>query len=543
MRGDYSPNGESVRTAIVLAALRPFAPINGRPIVHWSLSYLLEQGFRRVIIGLPSGETRLPRFLHQAFGSQLELEFVYVSEDHGPGFTLLNCLCRLAPHESSLVVLGDTLFQFPEVVADSDFARSFVLTHPVLDAKRWCLANVDADRHVTALADKPDENPGAWPALIGVYYFHEVRAARESLEDELAEGVNSLEMRHALEPYIRSRQLDGYPAAEWFDCGNPDLLTSSRRRLLQARSFNELEVDELLGTLTKRSQHREKLISEIHYYRQLPWDAATFFPRLVNHSIAPEDTFMTLEYYGCDTLSEFWVFKEHNSRQWERIFQSLSRIMDLLGRYTVNLSTAGTFNFYWTKTLDRIWAFSQQGAGFQSLVAAKELRLNGTTLRGWPVIQAELEQQVRRLSANTAGRLIHGDLCFPNILFDQVSHIFKLIDPRGSFGESGIFGDPRYDVAKLLHSIDGGYDLLIHDMFALSRDDNDITLQQFFPENQGDVLAVFETVFGTRFDIREVRLLEGLLFLSMCSLHQENSQRQTAMFMIGLRLVNEALCT
>jgi len=147
------------------------------------------------------------------------------------------------------------------------------------------------------------------------------------------------------------------------------------------------------------------------------------------------------------------------------------------------------------------------------------------------------------LSVNTAGHLIHGDLCFPNILFDQVSNIFKFIDPRGSFGEAGIFGDPRYDIAKLLHSIDGGYDLLIHDMFALSRDGDDITLQQFFPENQGDILAVFETVFGTRFDIRDVRLLEGLLFLSMCPLHQENSQRQTAMFMIGLRLVNEALCT
>ena len=492
---------------------------------------------------MPSGETRLPRFLNQVFGSQLKLEFVTVSEDRGPGFTLLNCLHRLAPDESSLVVLGDTLFQFPEVVLGRSFNRSFVLVNPVLDAKRWCLANVDADGHVAALADKPDENPDAWPALIGVYYFHNVGAARDSLESEVAEGVKSLEMRHALQPYIFSRQLDGYLAAEWFDCGNPDLLTNSRRRLLQARSFNELQVDDLLGTLTKRSRQRENLISEINYYRQLPRDVATFFPRLVDHSIAPEDTFMTLEYYGCDTLSEFWVFKEHNTRQWDLIFESLSRMMDLLGRYTVNLSAAGTFNFYWAKTMDRMWTFSQQGAWFQSLVAAKELRLNGTLLRGWPVIQDELEQRVRELSANTAGRLIHGDLCFPNILFDQVSNLFKFIDPRGSFGESGIFGDPRYDVAKLLHSIDGGYDLLIHDMFAMFRDGGDITLQQFFPDNHAHVLASFEAVFGTRFDLGEIRLLEGLLFLSMCPLHQESPQRQTAMFMIGLRLTNEVLCT
>lgn len=41
----------------------------------------------------------------------------------------------------------------------------------------------------------------------------------------------------------------------WFDCGNPDLLTSSRRRLLQARSFNTIQTHELRGTITKRIHH------------------------------------------------------------------------------------------------------------------------------------------------------------------------------------------------------------------------------------------------------------------------------------------------
>jgi hypothetical protein len=34
-------------------------------------------------------------------------------------------------------------------------------------------------------------------------------------------------------------------------------------------------------------------------------------------------------------------------------------------------------------------------------------------------------------------------------------------------------------------------------------------------------------------------LIEGLLFLSMCALHNDNPQRQIAMFATGLRLVNE----
>jgi hypothetical protein len=41
--------------------------------------------------------------------------------------------------------------------------------------------------------------------------------------------------------------------------------------------------------------------------------------------------------------------------------------------------------------------------------------------------------------------------------------------------------------------------------------------------------------------MEEVRTLEGLLFLSMCPLHEGHPQRQTAMFATGLRILNELL--
>ena len=67
-----------------------------------------------------------------------------------------------------------------------------------------------------------------------------------------------------------------------------------------------------------------------------------------------------------------------------------------------------------------------------------------------------------------------------------------------------------YDAAKLLHSIDGGYDFLIHDMFVLKQHGTEVELQQFFPPARDEVLARFAKVFGSRFDLQEVRLLEGL---------------------------------
>lgn len=545
---------KSCETAIILAAggvpaslstifgrtCSAMIPVNGRPTIHWLLAYLHEIGIRRVVLGLRHTETRLPKFVRQTFGQLQELIFEPVAEDFGPGYTLWRCLKHLPEDSPCLIVLGDTLFQFNKE-APGCFEESFVLTGPVQDSSRWCLAQVDEQQNVLALADKPAQNADSWPALIGVYYLGNSQPAREALSTRLEAGERSLQLRDALQPYIHGKALRAYSAGQWFDCGNLDFLTSSRRRLLQARSFNTIQIDELRGTITKRSEHRGKFLNEINYYRLLPADLAIFFPRLAEFSLRPENVFLSLEYYGYPTLSEIWVFEEFEARYWEMIFKLLVQIMECFERYSVELSPTSTFNFYWQKTEERVAAFAAQDPRFARLVHAPELVLNGKILAGWQTIAPEIQQRVRLISENPHGQIIHGDLCFPNILYDPVSRLFKLIDPRGSFAESGIYGDARYDVAKLLHSLDGGYDFLIHDMFLLNQEDLKIDLQHFFPETRPAVLSSFARTFGKKFEFEHVRLIEGLLFISMCPLHHGHEKRQVAMFATGLKILNEVL--
>jgi dTDP-glucose pyrophosphorylase len=542
------------RTAVILAAGAPPAalgsifgrtssamvPVNGRPTIHWLLHYLHELDVNRIVLGLRHTETRLPRFVQQAFGRIQHITVVPIDKDLGPGFTLLECLKKVEPNQACLVVLGDTLFEFSPDTKIA-FNENFVLTAPVQDTTRWCLADVNRSHHVNALADKPAKNPGNWPALVGVYHFRDPQPARDALQAALDSGARSLQLRHALQPYIEEKTLRAYPAGEWFDCGNLDFLTDSRRRLLQARSFNTLQIDDLRGTITKRSEHKAKFLNEINYYRLLPRDLATFFPRLVDFSLAPKDLFLTLEYYGYPTLSEIWVFEEFESKYWESVFQTLRKIVACFENYSAELPPKAVFDFYWNKTVERLNTFASQRREFDRLTSARTLELNGRRLAGWPRIQKEVETRVRKLSAKTRGQIIHGDLCFTNILYDPVSRLFKFIDPRGSFGEAGIYGDGRYDVAKLLHSLDGGYDFLIHDMFVVKRDGPRLNLQQFFPATRGSVLEAFKKTFAADYAMADVRLLEGLLFLSMCPLHEDSADRQVAMFATGLRILNELI--
>jgi len=331
-------------------------------------------------------------------------------------------------------------------------------------------------------------------------------------------------------------------AGDWFDCGNPDNLVGSRRRLLQARSFNSIRVDEVSGTLTKRSSHTDTLLEEIGYYLRLPDDLKIFFPRLVAHDQTRHDPYLTVEYYGYWTLSEIWVFQSFERPQWTRTFTTLARILDHFAAHTMELSPQALMRFYWDKTLDRVAALAAHSPSMAELVEASEVRLNGRTLLGWPALAPRLEGPLARLASSAEGRAVHGDLCFTNILMDPLSGLVKFVDPRGSFGgENGVYGDPRYDVAKLLHSVHGGYDQLIHGMYDLRRHGRAVTLRHFFPAGRRAVLQSFEEVFGPRTDLGDVLLIEGLLFLSMGALHTEDERRQTGMFMVGLSILNDVL--
>jgi aminoglycoside phosphotransferase len=68
--------------------------------------------------------------------------------------------------------------------------------------------------------------------------------------------------------------------------------------------------------------------------------------------------------------------------------------------------------------------------------------------------------------------IIHGDCTFSNTLVDDKNQIW-FIDPRGTFGATKIYGDPRYDWAKLYYSAVGNYDKINSKQFSVNRTDTD----------------------------------------------------------------------
>ncbi len=69
---------------------------------------------------------------------------------------------------------------------------------------------------------------------------------------------------------------------------------------------------------------------------------------------------------------------------------------------------------------------------------------------------------------NTRNCFIHGDTTLGNTLISTKNNIYH-IDPRGRFGNTKYYGDPRYDFGKLLFSMIGGFTALNEGNFEVKR--------------------------------------------------------------------------
>jgi GTP:adenosylcobinamide-phosphate guanylyltransferase len=81
--------------------------------------------------------------------------------------------------------------------------------------------------------------------------------------------------------------------------------------------------------------------------------------------------------------------------------------------------------------------------------------------------------------------LIHGDCQFSNTLYDESKNKIYLIDPRGNFGKTKLYGPKEYDYAKLIYALSGYDNFNNSDNFYIDIIDNNII---FIIESSDDII-------------------------------------------------------
>lgn len=330
----------------------------------------------------------------------------------------------------------------------------------------------------------------------------------------------------------------------WFDVGHSDNYSKATTSVA-ARSFNSIEIDEQRGILKKRSENKEKLVNEIRWYLRIPNKLQYLLPRVYDYSLDLTDPYVSMEYYGYHTLHESLVFGDLPLVKWQAIFQKLLFAINDMGKFTVTGERiqfeAALRDIYLQKTFDRLDMMRNE-PDFHSFFE-NTITINGTEYRSLNEYIKMLPQLIEKLVVDTfTGQfnIIHGDLCFANILIEDTYDFIRVIDPRGKFGTFDIYGDARYELAKLMHTLEGKYDFIIEDMFDIDVIGN--TIEYHVHKQIDNITNVFLDVFRESIDnIQAVRLIEATLFLSMIPLHSDYKQRQFAMLVTGVMLLEQVI--
>ena len=224
---------------------------------------------------------------------------------------------------------------------------------------------------------------------------------------------------------------------------------------------------------------------------------------------------------------------------WQRIFQSCDAFLTACRGHRPDNPQFNCEGLYREKTLTRLNLFSQQSG----LSLSDSWRYSGHPL---PSLRSIAEQCAEAIPAASQDHLqiMHGDFCFSNIFYDFRADTIRVVDPRGyvTDGYPTIFGDIRYDIAKLHHSVIGGYDSIISGVYSLEgQTSTDLIIN--FPqtahlmERQADFRQ--RTFGGLEVSDSAAEPISILLFLSMLPLHADRPDRQRAFLANALRLFQE----
>lgn len=319
----------------------------------------------------------------------------------------------------------------------------------------------------------------------------------------------------------------------WLDFGHVNTYYRSKAEHTTQRAFNELKITP--SWVEKRSVKNAKIAAEANWFANLPYPLRGYIPQYLGSTSIEGDVSYKLEFLHLTALNELFVFSRLTSHAWKQILSNciefllacnVERVeseceLNTLDELFSSKTEVRLTEFFDSRKydFDTAWTFGETKISVREVLNYSEKHLpKGESLIG----------------------ILHGDFCFSNILYDFRADKIKTIDPRGlSLNETQtIYGDIRYDIAKLSHSILGLYDWIIAGYFQVSINGYEVHLSIAENQEYKEIQQYFIDQIGDKFGITAHNLyaMQIQLFLSMLPLHNDDTERQDALFANALRL-------
>ncbi len=362
------------------------------------------------------------------------------------------------------------------------------------------------------------EMPGSTEGVCGLFYFQNKR----DLANLPASGEFVRWISQNLAGSFVTRSLEGIA-----ELGDFSELQAHNDLFLHNRFFNSVEISG--ERVVKRpivesfSELNEK---EVLWYEELEKRGFRYKPRLIARNP------LTLQ-----RIRGQHAFDLVDLSKRERAAVVNNAILTLESLHSLEskpVDQSELTAMYVDKTIDRIESVAQILPFWEK----PSLTINGVKCNNWfssknlPDLGRAVFFSSREFS------VIHGDPTFSNMLFDENLQCW-LIDPRGTFGQTDLFGDPLYDFSKLYYSGVGGYDSFNRKAFKVYLDE--FTCEILLEANPFKDVA--ERIFSERFStlMPEIRVRHALIWAALTGYTRDDVDSVIGAYCLANLYLEEAL--
>ncbi len=330
---------------------------------------------------------------------------------------------------------------------------------------------------------------------------------------------------------------------KWFDIGHEATYISSKLSSISSRYFNNVSFQESTNLIIKSSQDIEKLTNEYYFYKSLSNELKNLFPYIYSdYKFNDQIGNIKMEFIPFPNLAEIFLFRNIGPNAWLRIISSIKNVYKVFYKKEKYKIETNCNWLYSTKLLKRFKATIEYIEKSNNISLKKILNegiyVNNvffidslyTTVDKLNKFLIDYEKSIKQFIG-------HGDLCFNNILVDQISGCVKLIDPKSFLDKktrlNGLI-DPNYDLAKLNHSYKFLYDSIVNNLFSINSENNSLDIEIYAPSEYQLVNQFFkEILIDENIDDNLLRVLTASLFISMLPLHIDNENRMICFAILG----------
>lgn len=430
------------------------------------------------------------------------------------------------PLEESLHVLfGDTLFtELPQGV-------DIICTSDVTDSYDWAVVTNDDYQWL-----KDDEKKLEFIShnvVNGYFQFSQPRQLMRTVTQ------SNWDFLGGLNKYHNTIGLTSIQSDKWLDFGHVNTYYRSKANFTTQRAFNDLEITS--DWIEKSSFKSRKISAEANWFANLPFSLRTYIPQYLGKENRNGRISYRLEYLHQTALNELYVFSELPVEIWERIIHKTVDFLKscLLEIAPKNKPANNIDVLFGYKTRSRLADYCHE----QNITMNDLWLYNNEDPVSLETLLVESEKYLPNNDDNWPISILHGDFCFSNILYDFRSDRIKTIDPRGITidGLETAYGDIRYDIAKLSHSVLGMYDWIVAGYFKVCIENNKISFEIEESADHKIIQQRFIENISNEFNIPGVTLIamQIQLFLSMLPLHSDDINRQKALFSNAFRLYSK----